>query len=300
MSLSTGIGERARDRGLRLPAWRLARVVVLALVIGLGINHLWWSIVDWHLDDMDAYWNAGLRLRDGAALYPPVSDVLASEVYRYSPWFAWLWVPLTILPRTVVDVAWSAALLGASVVAVIPMARRGSWIAAAFFFPILVGISAGGNVHALLIAGLVHGVERRSGPAWIGIAASLKAFPILLALSYAGRGEWRRAALAVGVTAVLLAPYLLYDLSNYVTTAGGAAMLSQWPVAYAAAAVAAAVVALRLARSRFAWLASSVAVAVALPRFFLYDVTYLAVAFAEPERRPRSSDISAGARPTIR
>lgn len=289
-----------RRRGLRLRRERLGRIVVLALLIGLGINHLWWSVIDWHLDDMDAYWNAGLRLREGAALYPPVADVLDSTVYRYSPWFAWLWAPLTVLPRAVVDVAWSLVLLAASVVAVVPMARRGSWIAVAFFFPILVGISAGGNVHALLIAGLVHGVERRSGPVWIGVAASLKAFPILFAVTYLGRRQWGRAAASVAVAGVLLAPYFLYDLTNYVTTAGGAAMLSQWPVAYAAAIIVALGVAVRLAPSRFAWLASAVAVALALPRFFLYDITYLAVGLAERTRPRDSSQVSAGPSPTSR
>ncbi len=78
------------------------------------------------------------------------------------------------------------------------MARRGAWIGVAFFLPILIGISAGGNVHALLIAALVLDVERRSGPAWIGVAASLKLFPLLFVLTYLGRRQWRRAAIAAG------------------------------------------------------------------------------------------------------
>ena len=47
---------------------RLARIVVLAIIIGIGVNHVWWSVTDWHLDDMDAYWQAGLRLREARAL----------------------------------------------------------------------------------------------------------------------------------------------------------------------------------------------------------------------------------------
>lgn len=273
--------ERARGSrhqpGIRRIGVRFARILVLALVIGLGVNHVWWSVTDWHLDDMNAYWDAGMRLRAGADLYPPVSDVLASEVYRYSPWFAWLWTPLTYLPRIVVEVAWSLVLLGASAAAILPMARRRAWLAVAFFLPILIGISAGGNVHALLIAALVLGVERRSGPLWIGIATSLKLFPILFVLTYLGRREWRRATVAVAIAGLLLAPYLLYDLSNYVTTAGGAALLWDWPIVYAVAVLAAAVAALRLATTRHGWLASSLAVVLALPRSFLYDVTWLMV-----------------------
>ena len=263
---------------------RLARIVALAVIIGIGFNHVWWSVADWHLNDMNAYWEAGLRLRAGGDLYPPVTDVLASEVYRYSPWFAWIWVPLTVLPRELVNVAWSLLLLAASAAAVWPMARHRNWIAVAFFLPVLIGISAGGNVHALLIAGLVLGVERRSGPLWIGAAASLKAFPLLFALTYVGRRQWWRAAATAIVAAVLLAPYLLYDLTNYVTSAGGAAMLSQWMPVYVVAVVAGVAAAVWLARTRYAWLASAVAVALALPRFFLYDITYLAVGLPDQKR----------------
>jgi hypothetical protein len=264
-------------RSPRSLAIRLARLVALALIIGLGVNHVWWSISDWHLSDMNAYWDAGLRLRSGEPLFPAVTNVTASEVYRYSPWFAWLWAPITVLPRELVNVAWSGVLVGASVAAIIPLARRRAWIGVAFFLPILIGISAIGNVHALLVASLVHTVERRSGPLWIGVAASLKLLPILLVIPYVGRRQWGRAAVALGVAAALLAPYLMYDLSNYVTSAGGGGLLWDWPPLYAAAVAAALAVAVWTARSRFGWLAASAAVVVAIPRSFVYDVTWALV-----------------------
>lgn len=267
------VGTTRRKRG----TVRLARIVVLAVVIGIGVSHVWFSIADWHLDDMNAYWDAAMRLRSGGDLFPPIADVLASEVYRYSPWFAWVWMPLTLLPRMVVDVGWSIVLLFASALAVWPLARRRAWLAVAFFLPILIGISAGGNVHSLLIAALVLGVERRSGPLWIGVAASLKLFPILFVLTYVGRGQWTRAALSCAVAAALLAPFLLFDLSNYVTTPGGAALLWDWPVVYPIVVLASIATALRLARTRHGWLAASAAVVLALPRSFLYDVTWVMV-----------------------
>ena len=272
------LGIRRRSIGVRL-----ARIVALAVIIGIGFSHLYWSVTDWHLSDMNAYWDAGIRLRLGEALFPPVTDVTASEVYRYSPWFAWLWMPITLLPREIVNVLWSALLVAASVVAVLPMVRRGAWIGVAFFLPILIGISAIGNVHALLIAALVLGVERRSGPVWIGIAASLKLFPLLFVLTYVGRREWRRAIVTGAITAMLLAPYLVYDLSNYVTSAGGGAMLFDWPPAYVAAVLAAVGAALWFARGRYGWLASATAVVLAIPRSFVYDVSWIMVGLpAEP------------------
>ncbi|MEO6579443.1 MAG: hypothetical protein ABIO99_11175, partial [Candidatus Limnocylindria bacterium] len=97
---------------------RLARLGVTALVIGLGIANLYWSVAQWTLSDAGAYWDAANRLRDGAELYPVVANVEASDVYRYAPWFAWAAIPFTFLPIQLAGAAWSLILIGASVVAV--------------------------------------------------------------------------------------------------------------------------------------------------------------------------------------
>lgn len=248
---------------------------MVALIVGVGISQLILTLGDWHLSDAGAYWEAAMRLRDGEPLYPRLADNEASEVYRYAPWFAWAWIPLTHLPREVANVLWSVVLLGASAAALTPLVKRRAWLAVAFFLPILVGISAIGNVQPLIVAVLVLGVERRSGPLWIGLAASIKAVPILFALTYLGRGEWRRAALSAIFAGLLVAPIALYDLSNYPIGASSAAFLISWPIIYAVVIAVGILVTLRLARTRFAWLASATVVSLALPRFFVYDVTFL-------------------------
>lgn len=255
---------------------RLARIVVLAVIVGVGVSELWFALSQWTMTDSAAYWNAAMRLREGAPLYPVVANVEASDVYRYAPWFAWLAVPFTYLPIWLAGAVWSLILVAASVAAVVPLARRGAWFQVAFFFPILVGISAYGNVQALLVASLVWTVDRWSGPAWIGVAASLKIFPILFALTYLGRGEWLRAFVAVAVGAILWAPALLYNLRGYVTESGQAGLFSSTALWVVVAAVASAV-ALALARTRWGWIASATAVVLAAPRFFIYDVTYIAI-----------------------
>jgi hypothetical protein len=159
----------------------------------------------------------------------------------------------------------------------VPLARARAWLAVAFFAPILVGISAVGNIHPLVIAPLVWTVERRSGPLLVGVAASLKIFPVLFALVYLGRRQWVQAVVAVAVTALLWAPALLYDLSGYTTEPGLAASLISIPILWAVVVGAAIGVALRLASGRFGWLAAAVSVVLALPRLFVYDVTYLMV-----------------------
>lgn len=249
--------------------------MVAGLIIGLGVANLYWSFAQWTLSDAASYWEAANRLREGGELYPAVADVEASSVYRYAPWFAWATLPFTYLPVQVAGAVWSMILVAASVIAVLPLARRQAWMQVAFFFPVLIGISAVGNVQALMMAWLVWGVERRSGPVWVGLAASLKAVPILLTLVYVGRRQWWRALACVVVTAVLVAPSFLYDLSAYVTTTGQAGMLAELPVVFAVVVVAASAATLALARTRNGWLAGATTVVLATPRFFVYDVTYL-------------------------
>jgi predicted membrane protein len=251
--------------------------VALAVIIGIGIFNLIQAVTHWTLSDAAAYWNAAERLRDGAPLYPVLTNVDASEVYRYAPWFAWLAVPFTFLSVQVAGAVWSAILLVGSGLALVPLIRARAWVLVVFFAPIMVGISAVGNVQPLLIAPLVWSVERRSGPVWIGVAASLKVFPILFALVYLGRGQWVRALAAVAVAALLWAPALLYDLRGYATEAGQAASLYSVPILWAVVVGAAIGVTLRLARGPFGWLAAAANVVVALPRLFVYDVTYLMV-----------------------
>lgn len=276
----------AGPRDSRLIA-RLPKLLAVALVVGVGVSQLILTIGDWHLRDAGAYWEAAMRLRDGEPLYPPLADAEASEVYRYAPWLAWAWVPLTFLPREAVNVIWSVILLAASAAALSPLVRVRAWLAVALFLPILVGISAIGNVQPLIAAGLVLGVERRSGPLWIAAAASLKAVPLLLVVTYLGRRQWLRAVVTSALTALLVAPMLLYDLSNYPTGAGGASMLFDVPILFALVVGAGILVSWRLAPTRWAWLASSTTMTLALPRFFVYDLTFLMTSFAGLENRQR-------------
>ncbi len=263
---------------------RYARLVVVAIIVGVGLSQVLLSIADWHLKDMGAYWEAAWRMREGQPLYPAITNPEASEVYRYAPWFAWAWVPLTYLPRELVNVLWSATLVGASAAALLPLWRERAMVAMALFGSILIAISATGNVQALLVAALVLGLERRTGPVWIALAASLKVVPILFVVTYLGRREWRRAAAAIGLTAVLVAPMLRHDLTHYPTSAGAAGTLISIPVLYAIVVATGIAVSLRLARSDLGWLASASMVVMAVPRFFVYDLTFLLAAVPATER----------------
>jgi hypothetical protein len=275
-----------RSTSPELPARALvrgARLVALAVVIGWSISNVAFHVAAWNLADMDAYWHAALRLREGQPLYPALADPSAADVYRYAPWFAWAWVPLTFLPKLAVGIVWSAILLAAAGWALRPLMRPDLTSLAALLLlgSFLVWAASVGNVQPLLIAALVHGLERRSGPVWVGVVASLKAVPILYALIYVGRGEWVRAATSLVVAALLAVPFLLYDLSRYPAGSGDAPspLIAISPLLFGAAVVALAGVTLWLARrgSGLDRWAASVTVLAALPRITLLDLPQLLV-----------------------
>ena len=264
------------------PVSRPLVLVAKAAVIGFAVFNVIEAISKVTLgNDASAYWLAAERLRAGLPLYPAVTDPAGADVYHYAPWLAWLWVPLTYLPKQVVMVTWSGLLAVASGAILVALARIRAWVPLLLLGPIFVDTCLTGNIHPLLLAGLLFSLEGRWGPAWIGAAASLKGVPILLAGVYLGRREWRRLALAIAITAVLVAPTLFYDLSQYGTSAGGDSSRYGLPFWIAHALVVVLLVATPLiARTRYRWLVPAVAMMFALPFGHPYNLqlTFLGLA----------------------
>lgn len=262
---------------------RVARLVALAIVIGWSVSNAWYRITDWSLSDMDAYWNAALRMREGALLYPPLADPSAADVYRYAPWFAWAWVPLTYLPKALVATGWSVALIAATVAALRPLMRptAASIGAAALIGSMLIWAASVGNVQPLLVAVLVHGIDRRSGPLWVAIAASLKAVPILYVLLYLGRREWSRVFATLVVATILTVPLLITPLRYYPAGPGDSPgpLWALHPILLAAglAVLAAGTIRMAAQRSSYSRLLAAGTVLAALPRITLMDLSHLAV-----------------------
>jgi hypothetical protein len=275
-----------------MPSWleRLSRDFVTILILGLsigltltfvGVGEALGLVPSAAEHDWQAYYNAAERLRTGQSLYPPVEDPGTASVYRYPPWFAVVWIPLTYLPREVASIVWVSAMFVAGGFALLPLlssGRRPAILLGALLMPFLAQAAIHGNVQPLLVALLVHSVDDRWGPISIGLAASLKGFPIIYALVYAMRREWRKFGIAVGLTAVLAGTLLLADLTDYPLYPGSLAGL--WlisPVAWAAGAAVAIAAALWFARSEVRWFAASVAVVMSIPRLLYYDMSFLLV-----------------------
>ncbi|MEP7040303.1 MAG: glycosyltransferase 87 family protein [Chloroflexota bacterium] len=262
----------------------LLKRVVIALLFGTMLVRVALIATDWNFGDVSAYWLAAERLKHGEPLYLGSLNPDSYQVFRYAPWFAWLWVPLTFLPRPLVEIGW-AALLGlasAWILAGLVRLRSAAAIGLALILtPWLLSLVQVGNIQPLVVAALAYGMSRRSGPVWVGASAALKVVPGLFALVYVARRQWRQVIFAVAWSAIFAAPFFLYDLSGYQTDPGRSVSLYYYvsPMAWVVGAVLSGLLALVLAwrRSPYIWVAASVAVMLAGPRTHVTYATYLVV-----------------------
>ena len=264
---------------------RAARLIAITAAV-LGVIVLIGAALSSNVQpDADAYWHAALRLRDGQALYGgPRGD--ETEIYRYAPWFAFAWVPLTYLGQDAAYVVWRGILLASTGLAIWPLIRRPS--AASLTLAVLIGgllLSnlPAANVTPLIVGTLVVGVRSRAGPWLLGLAASLKLFPLLLVAGYLAERRWLAAVITTAVAAVLWLGVLAFDLPLYLQMGqpsfyvGGISLFAVSPILWLPVALAAAAVVLGLAfrGSRWTWLAAGAAIPLAVPRVWLPDAAYV-------------------------
>jgi hypothetical protein len=120
-----------------------------------------------------------------------------NEAYVYSPAFAQILWPFTLLPWPIFAGAWTLAAIGCLFWMRVP------WMIA---FPGVIDDILRGNIHVFLAAAIVLGL--RYSAAWsFGILT--KVTPGLGLLWFAVRREWRQLGIALGVTgAIVLVSYV--------------------------------------------------------------------------------------------
>ncbi len=213
-------GRRGQQLVNYIPPARItARALVLVAIGIYALANVVLVTQHWEFDDIGAYLGAAERLQHGLPLYVTTSD--PSFVYRYAPWFAFVWVPFTHLPRLPVEVAWALVLLAATGLAMYHLRRSVAELCLALLLGALLFRTAGwANVQPLVVLSLIYLLPTRAGPWAVGVTASLKVLPILLVAVYVWRREWGAAAIALGVAALLWAPILFFDLSAYPASRG--------------------------------------------------------------------------------
>jgi hypothetical protein len=244
--------------------------------------------------DFLAYWHAAERLRDGAALYPPGADAGLAFVYRYAPWFAFAFIPLTYFPVSTVLLLWQLGMLGAGFYLLRPLMRPlslASLLLLLLCAPLVIDLAWVGNVEALMI--LLIGVllpRPLAGPIAVGLAASLKITPILFAAHYVAKRQWSQALLAIGVTVGLWLPAIALGLSDYPTAP--LPTIAVWGVSPVAGELLAVVVVLvtawlALSRSRWTLTAAAAATLATSPVLFITSLPRMLVPVWSDRREDR-------------
>ena len=284
----SGIGFTVADRLGRLVALAIAAFGVV-LLIGSGF-------VPGVKPDADAYWLAAQRLRDGEALYLPLAQYADEiDIYRYAPWFAYAWVPLTWLPQEAAYVVWRGILLCGAVAAGIPLARTrtpAGYVLAFLMVGLLVSNLQAANVTPLIIGALALAMPTRAGPVVVGLAGSLKIFPLLLVAGYVAERRWLDAVVAVGVAGLLWLHVLAFGFADYPTEFGGVSFYRLAPMLWPALVVLLLGVLgwLVLRRSPWSWLAAGASIPLVVPRVWIPDAAYVvpgAVMLLDALRRRR-------------
>ena len=188
--------DRAFDRaGLALA--RFARPVRDGLIlVGLGRAAYYFfvqGIQPWTFIGVDAraYWQVDLA-------HPYVgSGVGDVSTYLYSPAFAQLMAPFSLLPFPAFDALWTALLVVVCAWLIRPWPWAGLMLTLPITYELLVG-----NVHFLIAAAIVLGFR---APATWSFPILTKVTPGLGVLWFAVRREWRAVAPALGGTAAVVA-----------------------------------------------------------------------------------------------
>ena len=195
---------RTRRGRLARDAARLAGVAVLLFV--------WWLLTfNDYQHDARAYWALELD-----SLYAR-GQVGGEDAYLYSPAFAQLMWPLTLLPWPVFAGLWAALNLGAL-----------AWMAGPAIAGLLLVVPGSpvidevgtGNIHLLIAAAIV--VAYRWPAAW-ALPLLTKVTPGVGVLWLAGARQWRGLAIAIGATLAIVAvsfaigPQLWFDWLEVLT-----------------------------------------------------------------------------------
>jgi len=134
-------------------------------------------------------------------LYPFDTYIAGQPGYFYSPAFAQVIQPFTVLSERVFVSLWTALLLG------VLYALVGRWSIAALLFPPVALDVYAGNIHLLLAAVTVFGLR------WPGVwafALLTKVAPGIGLVWFVVRREWRNLFIALGATAsIVLVSFLI-------------------------------------------------------------------------------------------
>jgi hypothetical protein len=292
--MEAGRGVADPVGGRRAPAERPARAAwSIAALVGavVGVHTLWLHVTTDPLADVRAYYDAGARLNAGLPLYPVDADPNLAEFYRYPPLLAIAFRPLAVLPFETAAAVWIVVVLAslAGTLWWLGLRRWETWIAVGVLgMPIAWAVAIGqAQVPVTLLTAI--------GAPWaIALAANLKVLPALVAIWWLGRGDWRSLGafsawmLAIMAVQLVLEPQATVDFVATLTLEqiGEVRNISPFalsPALWVVLVAGGALLALRLAPTRWGWAAAVAISTMATPRLLSYMLMTLLAILREPQ-----------------
>ena len=279
----------ARGSARRFVGPVLVGLAFLGFLIGvqLALIHL----ADDPLSDVRAYYDAGARLNAGLPLYEQTADPNLNYYYFYPPLLAIVFRPLALLPFTTAALIWEAILIVATVLTFRRIGLREPVLFATCLLalPLLWMLSIG-QAQALITMLLAYGT-----PFCVALAANIKVFPGLVAIYWVGRRDWHRLGRFAAWMAALIAfqlvlepsdtiGYLSFLRTDLVANVQNLSLYAISPALFGVSVVVMALVALRLANTRWGWPAAVVLSVFATPRLLSYQLSTLLAAFRPTEQ----------------
>lgn len=269
---------------------RLAALLGIVLGIETAILHLTTD----PLADVRAYYDAGARLNAGLPLYIQAAGTNDADFYRYPPLLAIAFRPLALLPYEQAAIIWEAVVIAATLLTFKRLGMRepvllvGAWLALPIMWTVTIG-----QAQALITLFLAIG-----SPWAVALAANIKIFPALAAIYWVGRREWRPlglfAAWMVGLVALqfVLEPRATLDYLGFLSLdqVGDVVSISLYeisPILWVISLVVLAVIALRLAPTRWGWAAAVALSVFATPRLLTYQLSTLLAGLGGPDQEKR-------------
>lgn len=294
---------------LERAAHHIRLVLFAAAVVGglLGFGMFMLHLASDPLADVRAYYDAAARLNQGLPLYPLDADTNLAGFYRYPPLLAILFRPLAaVLPYEAAALLWEAICVATFALTIrhLGWRRPEVWIALGLLaMPIAWSLAVGqAQVPVTYLLTL--------GSPWaVALAANLKVLPALAAVFWLGRrdlralGMFAASMLALVAFQLVLEPQATMDFlraTNF-SQVGEVRNLSPYtvsPVLWAGLVVIGAVVALRLAPTRYGWAAAVSFSVLATPRLLLYMFMTLLAALSSPKESPPQSLQPVGSSPS--
>jgi hypothetical protein len=290
--MTADVAPAFRSRSVR---WILVAASVLGLIIGLDTLVLHLQLDP--LADVRAYYDAGVRLNAGLPLYIQAATTDDPGFYRYPPLLAVAFRPLALLPFETAALAWEGFLLVlfAATLVRLGLRNRWTWIVTGWLAAPIAWSLAVGQAQVAVTFLLALG-----SPWAIALAGQLKLLPVVAAIYWVGRRDWRSLArFAAWLVALTLLSYLL-EPAGTITFIGfsdlgqvgniqNRSLYAVSPLLWGVFVAALLALTVRLAPTRAGWALAVVASVLVSPRLLLYQLSTLQAAVREPGRPGRES-----------